>query len=424
MSEFESIEHEVIYKKLKDMLLYEEKDTTSLEKTNVNKETCFHDLDRNIKVMLRTRENFAYRPLYSHRKVTGSFIIFFKKVIRKILKWYIEPIAFQQTDFNNAVTPSIGRLTELTAQLEKDNLLLIDSFNDKIEEKNLEYKGILEQLVHEQERLNNDMRNRILELEKKNEIQAETIENITTFLNRVNDQIDIVHNNKETIFYKNTFSQSGEDSILAYIIHVLGIPFDSVRYIDLGANHAKEMSNTYYFYSKGARGVLVEANPELIPELKYFRNRDIILNYAVDTIPGHEIDFHILNGDGLSTPDLESARSFCEINPELEITSTKKVETIDYKTIVEEYLGLAPTIISIDIEGKELDILKSIDYENYGPLIIVVEMIEYSRVLNYRTKNTEIINYLDSVGYDEYAFTGINSVFIQRSFLEERKLNP
>jgi FkbM family methyltransferase len=193
-----------------------------------------------------------------------------------------------------------------------------------------------------------------------------------------------------------------------------------VTYIDLGANHAKEMSNTYFFYTRGARGVLVEANPDLIPELKFYRHRDIILNNVVDTISEKEVDFYILNGDGLSTSSYESAQNFCEINENLKIVSQFKVKTIDYKSIAEKYLGAPPTILSIDIEGKDLEILNSIDYEKYRPAIIVVEMISYNKILNYKTKNNVISEYLNTMGYDEYAFTGINSIFVCRKFLDER----
>ncbi len=47
---------------------------------------------------------------------------------------------------------------------------------------------------------------------------------------------------------KTTYSQSGEDAILAYLFAVLGIPFAKCSYLDLGANRPKEMSNTYFFY--------------------------------------------------------------------------------------------------------------------------------------------------------------------------------
>lgn len=64
-------------------------------------------------------------------------------------------------------------------------------------------------------------------------------------------------------------------------MNFIGIDLKKVRYLDLGANHAKELSNSYAYYENGASGVLVEANPELIDELKEIRPRDIIVNKAI-----------------------------------------------------------------------------------------------------------------------------------------------
>jgi FkbM family methyltransferase len=244
---------------------------------------------------------------------------------------------------------------------------------------------------------------------------SDKLNELESKLNKYDELIEI--NEEKSFFEKQTFSQSGEDSILAYICHVLGVPFNSVTYVDLGANHAKELSNTYFFYKQGGRGVLVEANPQLIPELKFYRNRDIILNRCIHSESGKTVDFYILSGDGLSTPDYTAAVKFSEANPNIKIVDKVQIKTITYNEIVEHYLGKAPTILSIDIEGNDMDILSSIDYEKYRPMLIIVEMIQYGIKLNYQTKNENIKRFLESKGYDEYAFTGINSIFLDKNVL-------
>lgn len=71
------------------------------------------EICQSLETMEATRENLAFRPIYSCRRFIGQLIVFIKRIVRKCLKWYLEPVCFQQTDFNNAVTPTIGRLTEL-----------------------------------------------------------------------------------------------------------------------------------------------------------------------------------------------------------------------------------------------------------------------------------------------------------------------
>lgn len=214
------------------------------------------------------------------------------------------------------------------------------------------------------------------------------------------------------VFYKKTNAQAGEDSIMAYVFSTLGIPFKECDYLDLGANHPQFLSNTNFFYEQGARGVLVEANPDLIQSLRYYRNCDILLNRVISDKADGSLDFYILSGDGLSTPDYEAAKQAIEANPNLKIEKVIKVEPITVNEILRTYFYTAPKILNVDIEGMEMDILRGIDFNAYRPLMVIIEMIPYSPSLIVGEKNTEIMEFMRSKGYQEYAFTGINSIFI------------
>lgn len=224
---------------------------------------------------------------------------------------------------------------------------------------------------------------------------------------------------KENFYDKKSYSQSGEDTICAYIINFLGIPMDQVSYLDLGANHAKEMSNSYYFYQKGARGVLVEANPELIPELQEHRSGDLILNKAVAIDSKKEIEFYSLNGDGLSTISYESAQQACKVNPDIYIKNKYTIETITVNQLLKDYFNNTPTILSIDLEGIEEEIITQIDFEEYRPLIIILENIPYRPYLVIEMKQDKLLDFMKQNDYIEYAFTGINSIYIDKRYVEE-----
>ena len=208
-----------------------------------------------------------------------------------------------------------------------------------------------------------------------------------------------------------TFSQSGEDSIIQYICNTLGRKIGT--YLDLGANHAFYLSNTYNFYTQGARGVLIEANPELARELIEKRPEDIVINKCIAEKSGEKLDFYIMNGDGLSTTDYQSALNFIKENPALTITKTITVDSITINEIIDLYFpDSAPDIMNIDIEGMEFSILKMTDFEKFRPLIIICEMIEYRNGLPSGQKNYEILELMRKNDYREFAFTGINSIFI------------
>ena len=225
------------------------------------------------------------------------------------------------------------------------------------------------------------------------------------------NQENIFHAQNFQLFNKKTYSQAGEDAIILYACAMLGIPFAKCSYLDLGANKPIEMSNTYLFYQQGARGVLVEANPALIPDLERDRSGDVILNKAVTAHSGDEILFQILNLDGLSK--VGDISEILAKNPEAQLEQKVSVRTIAVNDVIREYFhGTAPVIINLDIEGLELEILKSIDFAVYRPLFFIIEMIPYSENLVLNQKDQELVDYMHSKNYQEYAFTGINSIFI------------
>ena len=56
-------------------------------------------LAHNVKALQINYNVNAYRPLVSTRPL-GGLIVFIRKVIRKLIKFYIEPIVFDQNDVN------------------------------------------------------------------------------------------------------------------------------------------------------------------------------------------------------------------------------------------------------------------------------------------------------------------------------------
>jgi len=222
-----------------------------------------------------------------------------------------------------------------------------------------------------------------------------------------------IYENPLQLFNKKTYSQSGEDAIILYACAMLGISLNQCSYLDLGANQPVTMSNTYFFYEQGARGVLLEANPLLIPDLKNQRSGDVILNQAVSDLSGETVIFNILNLDGLSK--IGDVSDILEKNPAAKLEKSIEIKTISYNDIIEKYFDKqAPVILNLDIEGLEMQILRSMNLESYRPLFIIIEMIPYSQKLTAGIKNQDLLDYLVSENYIEYAFTGINSIFIDK----------
>ena len=377
-------------------------------------EQCFLELDRYLKQMDINRENYAFRHIYSCRAVIGKAIVFAKRVVRKCLKWYIEPICNQQTEFNNAVTPAIGRLT----QLQRGALDSLCKMEEEVSASKTMGENNAAQILKQQQKIA-ELEDINSQLQQSNQvIQSQLSEMMAQFVQLKEQGVFNEDTDNENVIKKST-SQSGEDMISEYVVRVLGKKLGQVTYLDLGANHAKLYSNTYHFYQKGVRGVLVEANPSLIGELKLFRAGDVILNRCVASSSGETVDFYVLNGDGLSTPDKVGAEAAIAENPALKIERVVPVRTITVEEILETYFEQPPTIINLDIEGEEMNILRSIDFTKCRPLLMIIETIPYRKHLVVGNKKQEIVEFMQENNYIEYAFTGINSIFLDKEQIAE-----
>lgn len=387
-----------------------------------------------------------------------------KKVIEKAIAWYVND-KIDDLQNNILLIKEKQEILDLNSKENRENLSSYEgAFSEQLEEskyilKNLNFdintkiKSIEEILEEQNFKIQNlevfkeEGTNKFISIEEVLSNQSYSLNNLEEFRKEAVCKLDSIDNilkslnykvcicdeqiqdivkraglSKEKsfdLFNKTTTSQAGEDSILAYIFSVLNIKLSDCTYLDLGANHAKQLSNTYFFYSMGAHGVLVEANPQLVNELKFYRSNDIILNKCISTKSGDIVPFYILNGDGLSSPDLESVEDAIQKNSALKIVDTINVETITVNDILDKYFVKAPFILNIDIEGLEEQIIESIDFNRYQPFAIIIERIEYSVMLQRTKRDDRIEELLSNKGYFEYAFTGINSIYLNHQLLDK-----
>ncbi len=79
-----------------------------------------------------------------------------------------------------------------------------------------------------------------------------------------------------------SYTKNKEDKIaLKLLEEIMDKPINRIKYVDIGANHYRRGNNSYLFYERGARGILVEADPELCKRLRKHRREDIIVNAAI-----------------------------------------------------------------------------------------------------------------------------------------------
>jgi hypothetical protein len=74
-----------------------------------------------------------------------------------------------------------------------------------------------------------------------------------------------------------------------------------------------------------------------------------------------------------------------------------------------------PDLVSLDVEGLDLDILRSIDFSRYRPHVFCVETVSYAERDGSGVKNAPIHELMLQSGYKLYADTYINSIYVAES---------
>ncbi|MBX7174441.1 MAG: FkbM family methyltransferase [Pyrinomonadaceae bacterium] len=209
-----------------------------------------------------------------------------------------------------------------------------------------------------------------------------------------------------------SFSQAGEDAILRFLFKEKGLHY--ISYLDIGTNSPNSCNNTYLFYRDGSRGVCVEANKALIPKIKEIRPQDVILNVGISLENDKDADFYIFNLDGISTFDKEEAKNR-ETTGTNKIIEVAKVPLFNINSVIKNNFSTFPDLISIDIEGLDLPVLKTLDFEKYAIPVICVETCVYSET-HVRPKDTTISEFMLTKGYEVYADTYINTIFVNKEW--------
>lgn len=211
-------------------------------------------------------------------------------------------------------------------------------------------------------------------------------------------------------FSRISYSQCGEDLIVRYIFNTLGISKPS--YIDVGAHHPYYLNNTALFYENGSRGINIEPDITLVEAFYKTRKRDINLNIGIGKEGGY-LDFYNMNVATLNTFSKEEAEKF-QKEGNYYIKEIRKVPVENFKGILEKYNNNEyPDFLTIDAEGIDEEIIKSIDYEIDPPIVICIETISFSEK-GQGVKDRDIISFLESKGYITYADTYINTIFVRK----------
>lgn len=210
-------------------------------------------------------------------------------------------------------------------------------------------------------------------------------------------------------FSTRSYSQEGEDLILNRFFEGKKDGF----YVDVGAHHPKRFSNTYFFYRRGWRGINVDAMPGSMALFNKHRPRDI--NIEIPVAEQKQImTYYTFNEPALNgfSKELSQKRDGCG---EYFITSALELETVTLQEILNTHLplGVGIDFLTIDVEGLDYAVIKSVDFKKYRPKFILIEILDFDIT---KLKENTLCSYLAEQGFAFFA-KAINTVF----FIDEQR---
>ncbi|SDP04615.1 methyltransferase, FkbM family [Nakamurella panacisegetis] len=165
-----------------------------------------------------------------------------------------------------------------------------------------------------------------------------------------------------------SYAQNREDVILHRVLGDL----TTGRYVDVGANDPVEDSVSKAFYDRGWSGVTVEPVHEFAERQRAERPRDIVVEAAINEQEGGTVEFLEVSDARLSTLVADIAEGHERNGWEV---SRTQVPSRRLDAVLDEAGWGNETIhfLSIDTEGAEEAVLRSIDLSRFRPWVILVE---------------------------------------------------
>ena len=191
------------------------------------------------------------------------------------------------------------------------------------------------------------------------------------------------------------YSQEGEDTILERIFDGKNNGF----FVDVGAHHPKRFSNTYLLYLKGWRGINIEPMPGIKKKFDRIRPKDINLALGISE-KARELTYHIFNETALNTfSEKEATIKDGSNNGKYHLLKKLKIATLPLAEVLKKYLPAKQEIdfMTIDVEGLDLEVIKSNDWNKYRPKIVLTE--DLNRYYFEDMEKSEIYQLMKENGY-------------------------
>ena len=201
------------------------------------------------------------------------------------------------------------------------------------------------------------------------------------------------------------WSQEGEDILLNRIFGGKKNGF----YVDVGAHHPMRFSNTHFFYRKGWSGINIDAMPGSMEEFEKYRRRDINLELGVAQQESI-LDYYAFNDPALNSFSAKVVKERNLLKNNYHVIEIIKIKVKPLREILAYHLkGRKIDFLNVDVEGFDLDVLKSNDWSKYRPRFVLAEILSSSL---HNIDQNKIVQFMREQGYATYAKLA-NTVFFE-----------
>ena len=157
-------------------------------------------------------------------------------------------------------------------------------------------------------------------------------------------------------------------------------------YIDVGCYHPYNGNNTMLLYNRGWSGINIDLDFHTIDFFNYVRKRDENINIAISEQESEKNLYFFHNRSAINS--LSEIRK----NNAKEI---RKIQTKTLNSVIKnsKFKNEKINLLSIDVEGHEIEVIKSLDLIKYFPEMIVIEFLDRNILDNLEFHNQNI-NYI------------------------------
>jgi FkbM family methyltransferase len=214
---------------------------------------------------------------------------------------------------------------------------------------------------------------------------------------------------RSTLFKRLCFAQDGEDQVLASLL----FPSEEKGfYVDVGAHDPMRFSNTYLLYRKGWRGVNIDAAPGSMRLFRKHRRRDINIESGVGLTRG-TVPFYVFSDPAVNSFDQQLSASRDAEGPH-RIKEVVDVQVSPLSDLIRDHIPPGtdyPSVLNVDVEGLDLEVLQSNDWAAFRPRYVLAET--YGVTVDEAIQGPVSV-FMRSMGYRFMAKT-VNTAFYQES---------